>query len=97
MNKTTTACLAIALVVWPGVFVHARPVVTESDRSNQYQRAAEPVILCSHQDSATRTLQPCAEPGTDAAIRVASDLTRQQVECVLSGKCEAAERGRVSG
>ena len=97
MNKTTAACLYIALLAWPGVFAHALPASSLDARSYQSKPAVEPIIRCSHRDSGPRVLLPCGARQVDETIHLGSDFTRQQLECALSGNCGAAERGRVSG
>ena len=97
MNKMTAIAVYIALTASPGMFAHAQPASTQDIKPHQTQRAAEPVIRCTHQDDGARALQPCGVRQTNEALRLGANVTRQEFECVLSGVCGSAERARVNG
>ncbi len=97
MNRMTAIAIYIALTAAPGMFAHAQPASTPDATPQQSQRAGEHVIRCTHHDGGTRALQPCRVRQTNDALRLGSNVTRQELECVLSGVCGTADRARVSG
>ncbi len=97
MNRMTTIAIYIALTAAPGMLAHAQPASTSDAKSQQTQRAGDPVIHCTHSESGTRGLQPCRVRQADEALRIGSNVTRQDLECVLSGKCDAEDRARING
>jgi hypothetical protein len=97
MNRLTATAVNVVLIAWPGMFAQAQPALTLDVKPYQTQRAAEPVTRCTHNDSGSRALQPCRVRQADEAMRLGSDVTRQEIDCVLSGACGVAERGRVNG
>ncbi|MBI3527068.1 MAG: hypothetical protein HY067_03795 [Betaproteobacteria bacterium] len=97
MNRMTAIAIYSALTAWPGMFAHAQPVSTPDARPQQTQRAGESVIRCTHQEGGARGLQPCRVRQADEALRIGSNVTRQEFECVLSGVCGVDERARVNG
>ena len=96
MNRITAIAIYAALTVWPGVFAHAQPVLTPDAKPYQTHRAGEPVICCTHHDAGSRAEQAYSVPQPDGGMHLGSVVTRLEIECVLSGKCDAAERRRVS-
>ena len=97
MNRMTAIAIYIALTAWTGTIAHAQAASTPDLRAEQTQRAAESVIRCAHHDAGTPAVRPCGVRKADEAMRLGSDVTRQEFECVLSGKCGGADRGRVTG
>jgi hypothetical protein len=97
MNKITATTLFMALLAWPGLFAHAQPASTLEAKPHQTHRAAEPIICCTHLDAGTGAQQPCKAQRANEAMRLGSDVTREEFECVLSGVCGVAERARVNG
>jgi hypothetical protein len=63
----------------------------------QMQRAAQPVIRCTHQDNGSPSLQPCRVRPAAEATHLGHDVTRPELECVLSGVCGVVDRIRVNG
>ena len=96
MNRMTAIAIYIALTAAPGMFAHAQPASTPDAKPQQSQRAGEPVIRCTYQDGGTRALQPCRTFQNNDALRVGSNVTRQELECVLSGVCGTADRPRIN-
>ncbi len=97
MNRMTAIAIVMALTVWPGLFAHAQPASTLDARPHQMHRAGKPVIHCAHNDAGPRAPQPCKVRQAGEAVRLGSDVTRQQFDCILSGVCGGGERGRVNG
>ena len=97
MNRMTAIAVYIALTAWTGTIAHAQPASTPDAGANQTQRAAESAIRCAHHDAGARAVWPCGIRKADEAMRLGSDVTRQEFECVLSGKCGGVDRGRVTG
>ena len=97
MNRMTAIAVYIALTAWTGLPAHAQAASTPGARASQTQRAAEPVIRCTHYyDALSRAAQPCGVRRADDAMRIGADVTRQEFECVLSGVCGVADRGRLN-
>jgi hypothetical protein len=97
MNRMTAIAVYVALTACPGMFAHAQATSTLYAKPDQTQRAGESVIRCAHNDRGSHALQPCSARQSEEATRLGSDVTRQEIECVLSGVCGVAERGRVNG
>lgn len=96
MNRMTAIATYIALTAWTGAIAHAQPVSTPDARDNQTRHAAESVIRCAHHDTGTRAVQPCGVRKADEAMRLGSEVTSQEFECILSGKCGMTDLGRVT-
>ncbi len=97
MKRMTAIAIYIVLAAAPGMFAHAQAAATPDVRPQHSQREDDPVIRCTHQDGGARALQPCRVRKADESIRVGSNVTRQEIECVLSGVCGADNRSRVNG
>ena len=94
MNKSTGACMLVALLGWPGLFAQAQTTAAVDAAAARMQSAAQSVIHCSSQDSAALALRPCGPDRGEKVIKLGSDASRQQLQCVLSGECAAAQ-GRI--
>jgi hypothetical protein len=97
MNQKTVAAILVALIAWPGMFAHAQPASTLAVKPFQTQGAAEPAVRCTNNDAGSRALLPCRARQPGETTHLGADVTRQEIECVLSGACGAAERARVNG
>ena len=97
MNRMTATAIVMAFTVWPGLFAHAQPASTLDAGPHPIHRAGGGVIHCAHHDAGPRTPQPCNGRQTGEALRLGSDVSRQQFDCILSGVCGGGERGRVNG
>jgi hypothetical protein len=97
MNRMTAIAIFIALTSSTGMTAHAQPASAPDAGANQTQRAAEPVIRCTHHDAGSRAAQPCGVRQAGDAMRLGADVTRQEFECMLSGACGVADRARVNG
>jgi hypothetical protein len=88
MNKLTTVAIFVSLTA-------CSATAAQAQQAAQMQRHAEPVVHCTSNNSGAGAIQPC---GTRAGetLRLASDATRQEFECVMSGVCGPADRGRVA-
>lgn len=96
MNRKTTAALLVALIAWPGLFAHAQPASTQGVKPYQTQPAAEPVVRCTVNDAGLHVLPPCGARQAGEAMRLGADVSRQEIDCVLSGVCAVAERARIN-
>ena len=76
MNKMTAIAIYIALTASPGMFAHAQPASTQDIKPHQTQRAAEPVIRCTHNDAGSHALQPCRVHQSDEGLRLGSSVTQ---------------------
>ncbi len=98
MNRMTAIALYIALTAAPAMLAHAQPASFPDARSQQFQRIGEPVIRCTElADGGVRGLQPCGARQADEAMRIGSNVSRQELECRLSGNCGVDDRARVNG
>ena len=97
MNRMTAIAIYIALTAYPGMFAHAQAISALGAKPYQTQSAGESVIRCTHNDRGSHAPQPCSARQAEEATRLGSDVTRQEIECVLSGVCGMTERGRVNG
>jgi hypothetical protein len=97
MNRVTAIAIYMALTASPGMFAHAQPAATPDVKSHPTQPAGESVIRCTHQDGGARAVQPCSVRKVYEAIRLGSNVTRQEIECRLSGNCGVDDRARVNG
>ncbi len=95
MNKSTGVCMLVALLGWPGLFAQAQTSAAADAATARLQPAAQRVIHCSNQNAGSLALRPCGEDRGQKAIRLGSDSSRQQLDCLLSGLCGAAEQGRI--
>ena len=96
MNRMTAIAIYVALTAWPGFSAYAQPTSTPDARPYQTHPAGEPVISLTHRDAGSLTLQAYSVPQPDGAMHLGSVVTRLEIECVLSGKCDVAERRRVT-
>jgi hypothetical protein len=97
MNRITAIAVYIALTAAPGMSAYGQPASAPEAKSQQTQRAAEPVIRCTHREGDTRGVQPCRTRQADEALRIGSNVSRQEFECRLSGNCGVDDRARVNG
>ena len=97
MNKMTISAILLALTAWPGLFAHAQSAAGVDARPYQANGAGVTVILCAHHAAGLRAVQPCAVGSTGEPTRLGANVTRQEIDCVLSGVCGVAERTRING
>ena len=97
MNRITAIAVYLALTVAPGMSAYGQPVSASEAKSQQTQGTAEPVIRCTHREGDTRGVQPCRGRQADEALRIGSNVSRQELECRLSGNCGVDDRARVNG
>lgn len=97
MNRITAIAVYMALTAAPGMSAYGQPVSASEAKSQQTQGTAEPVIRCTHREGDTRGLQPCRGRQADEALRIGSNISRQEFECRLSGNCGVDDRARVNG
>ncbi len=95
MHKSTGIYIMVALLGCPGLIAQAQPAEAVGGATERSQPAAQRVIHCSNQDAGSLALRPCGEDRNQKSIRVGSDSSRQQLDCLLSGICGAAEPGRI--
>lgn len=95
MDKLTAFCTFLVMLAGTGDLALAQPAATLDARPAQAQQVVEPVIYCTRQDAATALPQACEGRQPDAVTHPGSIVTRLEIECVLSGKCEVAERSRI--
>ncbi len=95
MNRLTVPCIFVLLLAGTGVIAHAQPAANLDAQPSHAHPIAEPVIYCTQQTAATALPQACEVRQPDAVTHPASIVTRREIECVLSGKCEVAERSRI--
>jgi len=80
------------------MLAQAQPASTPDARSQQLPSTGEPVIRCTElADGGVRGLQPCGVPQAAEALRIGSNVSRQEFECRLSGNCSVDDRARVNG
>jgi len=97
MNRITAITIYIALTAAPGMFAQAQPASTRDAIPEQTQRAGERVIRCTYQEEGgVRGLLPCGVRQTDGALRIGSNVSREEFECRLSGNCGVDDRARVN-
>lgn len=94
MNKLTTVALYVVLTACSGTAAQAQQAAANDVKAAPMQRQVEPAVHCTANNSGVGATQPC---GTRAGetLRLGSDATRQELECVMSGVCGVADRGRV--
>jgi hypothetical protein len=97
MNRITAIAIYIALTAAPGMLAYGQPYAAPDAKSQQSQRAGEPVIRCTHQEGDSRGVQPCRVRQADEVLRIGSNVSRQEFECRLSGNCGVDDRARVNG
>ena len=97
MNRISAIAVYMSLTAAPGMSAYGQPVSASEAKSQQTQGAAEPVIRCTHREGDTRGLQPCRGRQADEALRIGSNISRQEFECRLSGNCGVDDRARVNG
>lgn len=76
---------------------HAQPVSAPEGKPQQVRTAGESILRCAYEARAPRGLQPCGAGWADELLRIASDVTRQELECLLSGACGTDDRARGNG
>ena len=96
MNRMTAIALCAALIAWSGFVAYAQSASTADTRADQSQPAAVPVISLTPPDAGSLTVQAYSVAQPDGGTHLGAVVTRLELECVLSGKCDAAERRRVS-
>ena len=96
MNRITAIVIYLALTASPGMLAHAQPASTQDAQPQQTRRNAEPLMRCTHHDAGSRTLQPCGVRQGNEVMHLGSDVTRQEIDCVLSGVCGMADRARAN-
>ena len=97
MNRITAIAVYMALTAAPGMSAYGQPTSASEVNSRQTQGTAEPVIRCTHREGDTRGLQPCRGRRADGALRIGSNVSRQELECRLSGNCGVDDRARLNG
>jgi hypothetical protein len=95
MNSFATLALYMTLAAMPALSAHAQPAANPQGQPQQTQRAIEPVY-CTYLDSGSRALQPCRVRPAAEATHMGQDVTRQEIECLLSGECSVVAGGRVN-
>ena len=95
MNRMTATAILLALTAWPGLFAYAQLASALDAKPEQTHGIGAPVMRCAHHDAGSRALQSCGATGE--AMRIGSNVTRQELDCVLSGVCGATERVRLNG
>jgi hypothetical protein len=95
MNKLMTVALYVVLTACSATAAQAQQAAADDAKAASMQRQVEPVVHCTSNNSGVGATQPC---GTRAGetLRLGSDATRQEYECVMSGVCGATDRGRVA-
>ena len=96
MNRMTAIALYAALTAWSGFVAYAQPASSPDTRAYQSQPAGVPVISLTPRNAGSFTLQAYGVPQPEGATHPGSVVTRLELECVLSGKCDAVERRRVN-
>ena len=96
MNRITAVAIFSALIAWQGLVAYAQPALYPGARPDQIHRAGGPAISFTQRDAGSFTLQAYNVPQPEGAAHLGSVVTRLELECVLSGKCDAAERRRVN-
>jgi hypothetical protein len=85
MNSFATLAIYMTLAAAPALSAHAQPAANLQGQPQQIQRAVEPAVHCA--DNGSHALQPCqVRPGAKAT-HLGQDVTRQEIECLLSGEC----------
>lgn len=97
MNRITAIAVVMALTTAPGMSAYGQPTSASEANSRQTQGTAEPVIRCTHREGDTRGLQPCRGRQADEKLRIGSNVSRQELECRLSGNCGVDDRARLNG
>ena len=97
MKRITAIAVYMALIAAPGMSAYGQPVSAPEAKSQQTQGTAEPVIRCTHREGDSRGLQPCRGRQSDEKLRIGSNVSRQELECRLSGNCGVDDRARVTG
>lgn len=92
MNKLTTVALYVVLAACSATAAQARQAAATEV---QLQRWADPAVHCADANSGVGATQPC-ETRAGETLRLGADTTRQEFECVMSGVCGAADRGRAA-
>ena len=96
MNKLTTVALYTVLTVCSGTTAQAQQAPVNGAQPVPMQRQVEPVVHCTSDNSGVGATQPCGTRSGET-FRLGADTTRQEFECVMSGVCGVADRGRVAG
>ena len=96
MNSFASLALYMTLAAAPALPAHAQPAANPQGQPQQIQRANEPVS-CTSLDNGSPALQPCQVRPAAKATHLGQDITRQEIECLLSGECGVVVGGRVSG
>lgn len=94
MYKMTAVALCAVFSASTALTVQAQQAAA-TDKPAQMQRHAEPTVHCTANSSGVGATQPCGIRAGEA-LRLGSDATRGQVDCVMSGVCGPADRGRVA-
>ena len=97
MNRITAIALCVTLLAIPGMSAKAQPTAALDTKAHEIRRVTYPVIRCTRQDNGSPGLQPCHGRKADEALRIGSNVTRQDFDCVLSGVCGVDDRARVNG
>ncbi len=95
MNKLTTVAIYVVLAACSATAAQAQQAAANDAQVAPMQRQIEPVVHCTSNNSGVGATQPC---GTRAGetFRLGADTTRQEFECVMSGVCGVADRGRAA-
>jgi hypothetical protein len=95
MNRSTAFCIVLVLLAGTGILAHAQPVTTLDTRPARAQPVMGPAIYCARQAAPSTLPQACEIRQPYAVTHPGSIVTHLEIECVLSGKCEVAERNRI--
>ena len=95
MNKMTALAIYAVLTACSATAAQAQQAAANDAKATRIQRQVEPVVHCTASNNGVGATQPCGTRA-DEAFRLSSDATRQEFECVMSGVCGAADRGRVA-
>ena len=90
MNRVIATALYMVLIAMPGAFAQATPVAGQAANASQAPGAAEP-------DAGSIAPHSRATRHSGAPIHLGSNVTRQEMECLLSGVCAEGEKARVGG
>ncbi len=95
MNKMTAVALCIALNASVALNAQAQQGAATDVKPAPMQPRVEPAVHCTASSNGVGAMQPCGIRAGET-LRLGSDSTRQEFECVMSGVCSATDRGRVA-
>jgi hypothetical protein len=97
MSRIAAIAAYLTLIALPGMSADAQTASVPDAQPLPMQRTAPPVIRCTHQDNGSRFRQPCRVRPAAESTHLGHDITRPELECVLSGVCGVVDRTRVNG